>query len=237
MQANALSRRQLFLRSAATVAGLGLSTTLLTEQRVRAEVDPVPNPLADNEHLNQLLRSEYDLVACFDFAQPLIAQDASTPQTERSNVTKLALHFQAQHKQHALALRTLIQKNGGTPATDDMKPKLPSALDTTSAKTQQLIQLGADKERDAAVQFAEAMLSLSTREAASLVAAIGAVHTQHFTFMYLLAERIALLTEQAGTTPEAVVPAAFVLDLGGVGTVNLEVFPQLDTLLALDPGS
>jgi hypothetical protein len=114
---------------------------------------------------------------------------------------------------------------------------LPSALDTTSAKTLQLIQLGADKERDAAVQFAEAMLRLSTREAASLVAAIGAVHTQQFTFMYLLAERIALLTEQAGTTPEAVVPAAFVLDLGGPGTVNLGVFTQLDTLLALDPGS
>jgi hypothetical protein len=218
-------------------AGLGLSSALLSGPRARAEVDPVPNPLADNERLNQLLRIEYDLVACYDFAQPLIAQDATTPQTERSNVTKLALHFQSQHKQHALALRSLIQTNGGTPATDDKKAMLPSALDTTSAKTLQLIQLGADKERDAAVQFAQAMLSLSTRGAASLVAAIGAVHTQQFTFMYLLAERIALLTDRAGMTPEQVVPAAFILDVGGTGTVNLEVNTQLDTVLMLDPGS
>jgi hypothetical protein len=237
MQANELSRRQLFLHSAVTFAGLGLSSALLTSHRARAEVDPVPNPQADNEWLNRLLGTEYDLVACYDFAQPLIAQDASTPQTERSNVTKLAMHFQDQHRQHALALRTLIVAHGGTPAADDMKVALPSALDTTSAKTLQLIQLGADKERDAAVQFAEAMLSLSTHPAASLVAAIGAVHSQQFTLMYLLAERILTLTAAAGTNPDQVVPAAFILALGGPNTVNLETLPELDTLLTLDPGS
>jgi hypothetical protein len=32
-----------------------------------------------------------------------------------------------------------------------------------------------------------------------------------------------------------VVPAAFILDVGAAGTVNLENFPELDELLKLDP--
>jgi hypothetical protein len=38
-----------------------------------------------------------------------------------------------------------------------------------------------------------------------------------------------------GQSPELIVPAAFVLDVGGNGTQSLETFAALDALLELDP--
>ena len=237
MVANELSRRQLFLRSAAGVVGLGLCAAPLHPRTARAEIDPVPNARADADLLNLLLRSEFDLIATYDVVQPLIARDATTAQSERSYLSKVSLHFQEQHRQHARALASLIMTNGGSPVTDAMNVTLPSALDTTQAKTLDLIKLGADKERTAAVSCAESLLRISTSAAATLVAAIGAVHAQQFTLLYLLAERVVVLTAKAGSKPEQVVPASFILNIGLPGVVDFDSFAELDTLLTLDPGS
>jgi acyl-CoA synthetase (AMP-forming)/AMP-acid ligase II len=236
MVANELSRRQLFLRSAAGVVGLGLSATPLHPRTARAEIDPVPNARADADLLNQLLRSEFDLVATYDVMEPLIARDATTAQSERSYLTKVSSHFQAQHRLHARALQSLIETSGGRAAADEMSVTLPSALDTTLAKTLDLTKLAADKERTAAVSYAASLLHISTGAAATLVAAIGAVHAQHFTLLYLLAERFVALTAKAGAQPEQVVPASFILNVGLPGVLDFDSFAELDTLLTLGPG-
>lgn len=233
-----ISRRTMLVRSAATAVGLGLSMSILAAQRkALAKVEPAPSPEQDNDVLNALLNAEYDAVATYNAGAGIIAADAATPKAVRDTVTGVAVHFRDQHAQHAAALKQLIEQNGGTAVKDSGKPTLPKSFPTATANTTDVIKLAADKEKQAAYTYAKVMGSISTQTAAKLVASIGAVETQHFVVLYLLAEGLIEATEKTGMSPTLVVPAAFILDVGGAGTVNLEKFDALDKLLALDKAS
>jgi rubrerythrin len=213
---------------------LSISSSAAT-RTARAKVDPQPDPKADNTTLNALLAAEYDAIATYTAGAGIIAADSSTPQATRDTVTAVAVHFRSQHTQHAAALRRLIQDNQGTPVADSGKAKLPGSFPAATANTTDVIKLAADKEKQAAFTYAQVMAAISTQTAAKLVAAIGAVETQHFVVLYLLAEGLIAATPKAALNPALIVPAAFVLDVGGTGTLNLEKFAALDDLLALDP--
>lgn len=234
MALNDFSRRKLLVRAAATAAGLGLAVSInAATRKAQAKVAPIPNSTADNDTLNALLSAEYDAIATYTAGAGIIAADAATPKATRDIVTNVAIHFQDQHKQHAAALLKLIQANGGTPVADSMKAKIPASFPAAPTTTD-VMKLATDKEKQAAVAYVQVMETISTLTAAKLVAAIGAVETQHFVVLYLLVE--GLIQANAGTAmnPTLVVPAAFVLDVGATGTTNLETFPALDTLLKLD---
>jgi rubrerythrin len=229
-----LSRRQLLVRAAATAAGLNLAASIsATTRKAEAKVDPKPNPTADNETLNALLTAEYDAIATYAAGAGIIAADTGTPQATRDVVTDVAVHFQDQHKQHAAALAKLISENGGKPVADSMKAKLPASF-PADATTTDVMKLATDKEKQAAVAYVQVMKTISTPTAAKLVAAIGAVETQHFVVLYLLVEGLIEASDGTAMNPTLVVPAAFVLDVGASGTASLEKFPALDDLLKLD---
>jgi rubrerythrin len=234
MPSNELSRRQLFVRSAAAAAGLSLSMSMLSRARVaRAEVNPTPNPGADNALLNALLGAEHDAIATYTAGAGIIAADSATPQGTRDTVTKVAVHFQDQHKQHAAALRALITASGGTPVADAGKANLPGSF-PSAPNTTDVIKLAADKEKAAAFTYADVVSKLSTQAAAKLATAIGGVESQHFVVLYLLAEGLISATDKTNTDANLVVPADFVIDVGLANSVNLENFPALDQLLQLD---
>lgn len=236
MERSEISRRSMLVRSAAAAAGLGLSISIIAAQKkARAKVDPVPNASADNDVLNALLKAEYDAVATYTAGAGIIGADAATPQGTRDTVTAVAVHFRDQHSQHAAALKKLIEDNGGDPVADSGTPTLPDSFPAATATTTDVIKLAADKEKAAAYTYAQVMANISTQTAAKLVASIGAVETQHFVVLYLLAEGLIDATPKTGMSPELVVPAAFILDVGGAGTLNLEKFEALDELLTLDP--
>jgi rubrerythrin len=234
MPVTGISRREMLVRSVATAAALGTSISLSAISRnARAKVDPEPDPVKDNDLLNALLTAEYDAVATYTAGAGIIAADSATPQATRDVVTGVAVHFRNQHSQHAAALKKMIEDNEGTPVTDSGMATLPSSF-PGAATTTDVIKLAADKEKKAAVAYANVMKQISTATAAKLVAAIGAVETQHFVVLYLLAEGLIAPTAMTGTDPTLVVPAAFILDVGGADTVNLDKFEALDDLLALD---
>ena len=229
-----LTRRQVIVRAAATAASLGLAVSMsAAARRARAQSNPEPDPAKDNDVLNALLTAEYDAIATYTAGAGIIADDAATLQATRDLVTDVAVHFQDQHKQHAAALKALIEDNDGTPVEDSMMAKLPESFD--DATTTGVLKLAADKEKQAAVAYAEVMKQISTSAAAKLVASIGAVETQHFVVLYLLVEGLIAANAMTAASPELIVPAAFVLDVGGEGTLNLESFAALDDLLELDP--
>jgi hypothetical protein len=231
---NDLSRRQVLVRAAATAASLGLAVSLSTAtRRARAEVNPTPDPDADNTVLNALLSAEYDAIATYTAGAGIIAADETTPEATRKVVTDVAVHFQSQHKQHAAALKAMIEANDGTPVADGMTAKIPESFDDPT--TVGVMKLAADKEKQAAIAYADVMKSISTQAAAKLVASIGAIETQHFVVLYLLVEGLIEANAATAMSPTLVVPAAFVLDVGGDGTQSLEDFEALDALLALDP--
>jgi hypothetical protein len=161
----------------------------------------------------------------------VIAADTATDAGVRDTVSKVAVHFQNQHKDHAEALKALITKNGGTPAPDTSNVTLPSTVTTTG----QVIQLAADKEKGAAVAYANVMQTLSTPAAAKLVAAIGGTESQHFVVLYLLAEQLIAANASTNSKADLVVPASFIVDVGLAGSTSLDNLAALDTLLAFDP--
>jgi rubrerythrin len=231
---NDLTRRQMLVRAAATAAGLGLAVTMsAASRRARAEVNPEPDEAKDNDTLNALLTAEYDAIATYTAGAGIIAADTATPEATRKVVTDVAVHFQSQHQAHAAALKALIEQNQGEPVADPETAKLPESFDEMT--TTGVLKLAADKEKQAAVAYAEVMKTISTSSAAKLVAAIGAVETQHFVVLYLLVEGLIEASEGTAMNPTLVVPAAFVLDVGAKGTTNLENFKALDDLLELDP--
>lgn len=231
---NDLSRRQVIVRAAATAASLGLAVSLSTaSRRAKAAVNPEPDAAADNDVLNALLTAEYDAIATYTAGAGLIAADTDTPQATRDLVTDVAVHFQDQHKQHAAALKKMIEDNDGTPVVDSMEAKIPESFDEPT--TVGVMKLAADKEKQAAVAYANVMKSISTGAAAKLVASIGAIETQHFVVLYLLVEGLIEANAMTAASPTLIVPAAFVLDVGGAGTTNLETFAALDDLLELSP--
>jgi len=234
MSLNDFSRRQMLVRAAATAVGLGLVVSInAASRRAEAKVEPAPSPAADNDILNALLTAEYDAIATYTAGAGIIAADAATPQATRDVVTSVAVHFQEQHKQHAAALAKLIQANGGTPVADAMKAKIPASFPANPTTTD-VLKLATDKEKHAAVAYVQVMESISTLTAAKLVAAIGAVETQHFVVLYLLVEGLIQANDGTAMNPTLIVPAAFVLDVGAAGTLSLENFPALDSALKLD---
>lgn len=231
-----ISRREALVRAAAAAAGLSLAVTLSSAaRRAQAKVEPEPDPDADNETLNALLAAEYDAVATYTAGASIIAGDTATPEAVRNTVTDVAVHFRSQHMQHAEALKKLIEDNQGTPVGEPSGPKLPSSFPASTANTTDVLKLATDKEKQAAYTYAQVMKTISTSAAAKLVAAIGAIETQHFVVLYLLVEGLAAANTKTGMSPTLVVPAAFVLDVGPSGSLNLENFEALDDLLKLDP--
>lgn len=230
-----LNRRQVLVRAAAAATALGLAVSInAASRKAEAKVNPTPDVGKDNTVLNALLTAEYDAIATYTAGAGIIAADVGTAQATRDIVTSVAVHFQDQHKQHAAALKKLITDNGGTPVTDTMTAKIPASF-PVAATTTDVMKLAADKEKHAAVAYAQVMKSISTLTAAKLVASIGGVETQHFVVLYLLVEGLISANDSTKMNPTLVVPAAFVLNVGASGTTNLENFPALDTLLTLDP--
>ncbi|HEY6878738.1 MAG TPA: ferritin-like domain-containing protein [Polyangiales bacterium] len=238
MERSELTRRQLLARAAATATGLSLSMSMLASaRRAQALVDPPPNPTADNVKLNTLLAAEYEAIAAYTAGAQIVGADTATGAAVRTTVTNVATHFRQQHVEHAAALKALIEANGGTAVTDSMHASIPASFTNSSPNTISVIKLAADKEKAAAILYASVMQTISTAAAAKLVAAIGGVEAQHFVVLYLLAEGLVQATPKASEMATLVVPASFVLDVGGTGTLNLENFPALDQLLTLDPPS
>lgn len=231
-----MSRRDVLVRAAITATSLSLAVSIsAATRRAEAKVAPEPDPEADNDILNALLAAEYDAIATYTAGAGIIAGDTATAQGVRDTVTAVAVHFQDQHREHAAALKKLIEDNDGEPVAESTEANIPSSFD--EATTAGVIKLAADKEKQAAVAYANVMKSISTQTAARLVASIGAVETQHFVVLYLLAEQLIAANANTLTSASLVVPAAFILDVGGEGTQSLEDFPALDELLQLDPAT
>src|SRR5262249_13416665 len=145
----------------------------------------------------------------------------------------VAVHFQGQHKDHAAALKVMIEAKGGTAAEDTMMANIPASFDDQT--TAGVMKLAADKEKHAAIAYANVMKTISKQGAATLVASIGAVETQHYVVLQLLISGLIEPNDKTAMSPELIVPASFVLEVSGSNAMSLENNAALDALLALTP--
>ncbi|MBL8604815.1 MAG: ferritin-like domain-containing protein [Myxococcales bacterium] len=172
--------------------------------------------------LTALQRAEYDAIRTYSTAESILMTDLSSD-PQASTVRAVAAYYRGQHEAHANALRTAITAAGGTPidpTTVFFMP--PTGFRATVAN---IIKLAANKEKAAAVAYAEAVRSLGTAERAQLAAAIGGVETQHWIVLYLLAKGVVQPGMNAATMLNQLCPQAFVASVG-TGTAGLEAVAE-----------
>lgn len=232
MKTRDLSRREVLVRAALGVASLNVTAALTAYSRnARGDDD---SGTGDVEHLNAVLAAEYEAVATYTAGAPLLTADSTMTKAARDALAAIAAQFQAHHVEHAAALKKLIQAKGGTARADSGKPNLPPSF-PAAAKGLDVLKLAADREKHAAIAYAQALAKVSDATAAKLAASIGGVESQHFAVLYAFAEGLIEVNDATLANAALLAPAPFVLDPGTAGTPSLETKTALDALLALDP--
>lgn len=232
MKTRDLSRREVLLRAALGVASLNVAAALTAYTR-NAQGDDGSEG-GDVDHLNAVLAAEYEAIATYAAGAPLLAQDSTMTKAARDALAAISAQFQAHHTDHAAALKKLIQTKGGMAHADNGKPNLPASFPAT-AKGLDVLKLAADREKHAALAYAQALMKVSDATAAKLLASIGGVESQHFALLYAFSEGLIAVNDATLANAALLSPAAFVLDPGTAGTPSLETKTALDALLALDP--
>ena len=178
-----LSRRDALLGGVA-LSAVALATTLRPRE-ANAQ------PMQDVMTLNALLTAEYQAVKAYDAgAMILMAPPMGDPlATAAPTVLAVAANFRQQHRDHAARLAQVITGMNGTPVAE-ASVMFTAPMGFTASVTN-VIKLGANAEKAAAVAYAEALKVVSSQTAAEVVAAIGGVETQHFIVLHLLLKGVA----------------------------------------------
>lgn len=215
------SRRDAFQKAIAFAAGVTAAVAVTATSRTA-------NAQAAGEvsTLRALQTAEFDAIRAYMTAEGALATDMPMdPQNSvRTGVIEVARHFRMQHEAHAARLGELITAAGGMPvdgATIFFMPPPGFRLSIIN-----VIRLGANKEKAAAIAYTEALKTLSTGGSAQVTAAIGGVESQHFLILYLLAKGVVRPGPALMTMVNRLVPTAFVASAGG-STTGLETVMDL----------
>jgi ferritin-like protein len=175
-----VSRRQAVIQGAAAATAIGL-VALLKPSTTHAQT--TGNDLAV---LKALLTAERNAIKTYEAGKGVIdAATASDPLFAYAGVvTAIALHYRSQHIDHAAKLASYLDAQGGT---DDVGPGVAQIPAGFVGNIKNVIDLATNAEREAAVAYTEVQKSIGKTENAELAAAIGAVETQHFVVLNLVA--------------------------------------------------
>jgi bacterioferritin (cytochrome b1) len=213
-----LSRREALGGGAAAVlAGVGAALAVSAVGR-----DAAAQGAGDVGVLNTLLRAEYDAIRTYEAASGSLGMpDMMDPDRALGPAAALvAGHYVAQHRDHATRLRNMIMSMQGTPVDQSTILFMPPAGFRLTVRN--ILRLACNKEKGAAIAYTNALKTLSSAASAELVAAIGAVETQHFIVLYLLLKGAAGPGMMAATMISEICPRSVVAiegetsDLSGV---------------------
>jgi len=220
------SRRDALQGALAFAASIGamVATTVASPSTANAQT------AGEVTTLLNLQRAEYEAIQAYRTAEGLLAAPAMGDPLAAAapTVAAVAGHFRGQHEAHAAELGRLITAAGGTPAPSTMIYfTAPPGFNGTVGN---LIRLACNKEKAAAIAYAEALKALTSAQSSGLAAAIGGVETQHFIVLYLLAKGVIAPGPAAGTMLAQLVPTAFVTtqnSVPGLNTLTDEAFVAL----------
>ncbi len=214
------SRREALRGALAFAAGVTAAVAATaTSRTAHAQV------MGEVNKLRELQTAEFEAVDAYRFANGRLADAMPMDPLEsvRPNLLLVGQHFRAHHQAHAERLGELIVAAGGTAitgATINFTPPVGFAATVTN-----IIKLATNKEKAAAIAYADALKTLSTGTSAQVVAAIGGVETQHFIVLHLLAKGVVVPGPMLMTMVSQLIPTAFVAAAGGT-TTGLETIPD-----------
>ncbi len=176
--------------------------------------------------LRALQTAEYDAIRAYMTAEGALASDMPMDpmNSARTTVLEVVRHFRTQHDAHAARLGELITAAGGMPVDGSTIFFMPPTGFRLSIIN--VIRLGANKEKAAAIAYADSLKTLSTPGSAHVAAAIGGVESQHFFVLHLLAKGVVEPGPALMTMANRLVPTAFVASTGG-STTGLETVMDL----------
>lgn len=188
------------------------------EQKAHAQMDDVAV-------LNALLSAEYAAVKAYDAGAGILMDppEGDPLATAAPTVLAVAVHFQQQHRDHAVQLAARITADGGTPVEEASVMFTPPAGFTPSVLN--VIRLAANAEKDAAVAYNQVLAEVDSQMHASLIASIGGVEAQHFIVLSLVAQQVVQATEATAAMAMELTPTAFVVSPAG-GVDGLSMIPD-----------
>lgn len=215
MSNDELSRRNALTGGVGFLAGVGAALAVSTMSR-----DAEAQGTGDVAVLNNLLRAEYLAQQAYDGATGFFSR-VPMEDPDRGLAAAAGLvgdHFRSQHADHATRLRTLIMSQQGMPVSESMVSfTLPNPFNRT---VRNFLRLACNAEKRAAIDYVNALKTLSNPTAAELAAAIGGVETQHFITLYLLLKGVAQPGPAAAMMVNEISPRSVVAITGESNDLN-----------------
>jgi hypothetical protein len=182
---------------------------------------------ADVTLLNALLTAEHKAIAAYTAGAGLIAAAPSTDPliTYKDGITKIAVHFQDQHKLHRDALIETINGLKGAPVTEAaaLTGFAAPAVLTGNPTILNVLKFAAGAERQAAIAYNEVVSGLEAAKNRFLATIIEGDESQHFIVLTAVIAGLVDLPAPAAFTDAAValvVPQAFVYTRGANKGLN-----------------
>jgi len=225
----------MFTRTASVAAGVGVALAISSSAR-RAGAAPTAEDITT---LTGILSAEYNAINLYGAAiadGTGLIDSSSADAATKTAVKTVATHFQTQHIDHANALKALIGADAPAQPTTLSEGYLPTSFPSVPSIVE-ILQIAADKEKQAALAYADALKAVSDETTAQLLSSIGGVETQHFVVLYLLAEGIIQLGTGAsgeGLTAEEyanIVPTSFITTNENGGSLEA-TFPNVPFKIA-----
>jgi hypothetical protein len=181
MNEDTLSRRDAILKGGAAAVGIGIAgTTLLGAPQANAQA------ANDAAVLKALLNAERNAIKTYEAAKGVLdgAPSSDPLYAFKGVITAIALHFRQQHVDHAQKLADYLTAQGGSDDVGAGQAQVPTDFVPT---IKNVVDLATNAEKAAAIAYTDVQKSLGSVDNAVLAAAIGAVETQHFVVLQLVA--------------------------------------------------
>lgn len=204
-----------------------LGTAAASSLLVACGDDPPPSPTADVMTLNALLTAEYRAVKAYEAGLTVLrSPPMGDPLTVLArDLTRIALRWQSQHRDHASALAAAIGGNYGTPVVESsVMFALPDMFPATITN---VLKLAFNEERAAALAYNDAVKAMGGTNNRFLAGSIEGDETQHV----IILQSLLLGVAGAGSTilDMDVVPRSFVSTVSaGTNPNGLQAAPSLD---------
>jgi bacterioferritin (cytochrome b1) len=196
--------------------GVDASTPLDASNDAAAPLD-ASTVDADVKVLNALLSAEYNAIAAYTAAAPLVQGAATTDPLYalRGTIVAVATNIMDQHELHAAALSDAITGLGGTPVAQTSVTFSPPAGLLANPTITNILKFATGAERAAAVAYNKAIEGLEAANHRYLASAIEGDESQHF---IILAALVLGLADPGANLSEArateLPPKAFVRTVG-----------------------
>ncbi|MGQ0506782.1 MAG: ferritin-like domain-containing protein [Myxococcaceae bacterium] len=215
---NEFVSRRMAVLGAGRALGVGLAAGALSLS-VRAQAQSSADEIGV---LKALLTAERNAIKTYEAGKGVLdaASVSDGLYAFKGLITAIALHFRQQHLDHAAKIVEYITAQGGA---DDVGAGVAQIPSNFVGNIKNVVDLATNAEKAAAIAYTNVQKQLTVPDNSVLASAIGAVETQHFVVLQLVARGFVVPPSAAqgqsetalAATAAKIAPSSFVVSVKG----------------------